>query len=410
MRQSKLFTKTIKDAPKDEVSLNAQLLIRGGFIEKLAAGIYSYLPLGLRTLRKVQSVVRDEMDAIDGQEILMPALTPKENWEKTDRWDNFDALYKLQGVNKKDYALGATHEEIVTPLAKKFISSYKDLPMALYQIQDKFRNEVRAKSGLMRGREFSMKDLYSFHVDEADLDSYYEKAKKAYYNVFQRCGLKAYIVEASGGAFTDFSHEYQVFTEYGEDEVYFCKECDRHQNKELVEKGEIKCPYCGAEREVKKAIEVGNIFKLMTRFSNPFNVKYVDKNGKEQDVIMGTYGIGPSRVMGAVVEVHHDDSGIVWPEEIAPYKVHLLALGNDDKVKQESDNLYEKLVSAGVEVLYDDRDDSAGIKFSDSDLLGLPYRVVISKKTLAENQVELKKRNEEKSEMVNLDKIIDTLK
>ena len=282
--------------------------------------------------------------------------------------------------------------------------------MALYQIQDKFRNEVRAKSGLMRGREFSMKDLYSFHVDEADLDSYYEKAKKAYYNVFQRCGLKAYIVEASGGAFTDFSHEYQVFTEYGEDEVYFCKECDRHQNKELVEKGEIKCPYCGAEREVKKAIEVGNIFKLMTRFSNPFNVKYVDKNGKEQDVIMGTYGIGPSRVMGAVVEVHHDDSGIVWPEEIAPYKVHLLALGNDDKVKQESDNLYEKLVSAGVEVLYDDRDDSAGIKFSDSDLLGLPYRVVISKKTLAENQVELKKRNEEKSEMVNLDKIIDTLK
>ena len=409
MKQSKLFTRTTKDAPKDEVSLNAQLLIRAGFVDKLMAGVYTFLPLGIRVLDKIKDVVRDEMNKIDGQEVYMPALTPKENWEQTDRWENFDALFKLSGIDNKDYALGATHEEIVTPLAKKFINSYKDLPLAVYQIQDKFRNEVRAKSGLMRGREFSMKDLYSFHRTEEDLDAYYEKAKQAYFNVFNRCGLESYIVEASGGAFSEFSHEYQVFTEYGEDEVYFCEKCDRHQNKELVEAGDLKCPYCSSDRVVRKAIEVGNIFKLMTKFSEPFNVTFTDEDGKDKTVIMGTYGIGPSRVMGTVVEVHHDDKGIIWPEEIAPYKVHLIYLGKDDKIKQVADKLYEDLNSAGVEVLYDDREESAGVKLNDSDLLGLPYRVLLSEKTLAENSVELKERAKEEAQLIKLTEIVKKL-
>jgi prolyl-tRNA synthetase len=411
MLQSKLFTKTIKDAPKDEVSLNAQLLIRGGFIDKLTAGIYSYLPLGLRTLKKIQEIVREEMNAIDGQEILMPALTPKENWDVTERWDKIDVLFKLKSQTEKEYALGATHEEIVTPLVKKFVNSYKDLPVAVYQIQDKFRDELRAKSGILRGREFNMKDLYSFHANEEDFKSYYEKSKKAYLNIYKRCGLDAKIVEADGGVFSKFSHEFQVFTQFGEDTIKYCSSCGFAQNSEICDLKEgDNCPNCEGKIKDEKAIEVGNIFPLKTRFPDAFEFKYIDDKGKQQDVTMGCYGIGPSRMMGSIVEVHHDDNGIVWPEAVAPYKVHLLALGNDDKVMEESAKLYAQLEKAGVEVLYDDRDDSAGVKFSDSDLLGLPYRIVVSKKTLAENQVELKKRSEEKASFVELNKIIDLLK
>lgn len=410
MRQSKLFVKTIKETPKDEASINAQLLIRAGFVDKLMAGVYTYLPLGLRVLDKVKNIIRDEMNNIDGQEIYMPALTPKENWQITDRWDNFDALFRLTGVDDREYALGATHEEIVTPLIKKFIKSYKDLPLMVYQIQDKFRNEMRAKSGLMRGREFSMKDLYSFHRDQQDLDAYYEKAKIAYQNVFRRCGLDAYIVEASGGAFTDFSHEYQVFTEYGEDEVYFCAECGRHQNKELVPDGKLACPYCGAQRQILKAIEVGNIFKLMLRFSDPFKVTYTDENGQEKPVIMGTYGIGLSRLMGAAVEIHHDEKGIIWPEQLAPFRVHLLNLSTDEAVIKQADDLYELLKASGIEVLYDDREEvRAGGKFIDSDLYGLPIRLVVSDKTVQQNGVEFKYRHESETKIVSLTEIINQI-
>lgn len=327
MRQSKLFTKTSKEISNDEQSLNAQLLIRAGFVDKLMAGVYTYLPLGLRVLDKIKNIIREEMNNIGGQEILMPALTPKENWEKTGRWDSLDVLFRLKGAGDKEYALGATHEEVVTPLLQRFVTSYKDLPAAVYQIQDKFRNEPRAKSGLLRGREFSMKDLYSFHANEKDLDEYYEKVKVAYDSIYSRCGLDAKIVEASGGTFSEYSHEYQVFTDFGEDIVFSCEKCNRHQNREIVEKK--TCSVCGSELIERKAVEVGNIFKLKTKYSSAFNFKYVDEKGKQNGVIMGCYGIGPSRMIGAIVETRHDDNGMIWPEAIAPFKVHLIFLGNE---------------------------------------------------------------------------------
>jgi len=407
MRQSQLFTKTLRAAPKDEVSLNAQLLIRAGFVDKLMAGVYTYLPLGLRVLDKIKNIVREEINAIGGQEILMPALTPKENWVTTGRWNEIDVMFKLTGVGDKEYALGSTHEEIVTPLVQKFASSYKDLPCAVYQIQDKFRNEARAKSGLLRGREFSMKDLYSFHKDEKDLDAYYEKSKEAYFNIFKRCGLEAHLVEASGGVFSQFSHEFQVFTQYGEDDVYFCSKCGRHQNKELVPDGDLKCPHCGAQREIKKAIEVGNIFPLKTKFSDAFGYKFTDEDGKQKPVFMGCYGIGPSRVLGTIAEIYNDANGIIWPETVAPFAVHLISLSKEsDEVAQAAEKLYNDLVARGIEVLFDDRMDmSAGGKFADADLIGIPKRIIISKKTLEQDSVEVKMRNEKESNLVKISNI-----
>lgn len=401
MRQSQLFTKTLREAPKDEVSLNAQLLIRAGFVDKLMAGVYTFLPLGLRVLKKIQNIIREEMNAVGGQEVLMPALSPKENWETTGRWNGLDVLFKLDGAGDKEYALGASHEEVVTPLLQHFVKSYKDLPVAVYQIQNKFRNELRAKSGLLRGREFNMKDMYSFHRDEADMDAYYEKVSAVYFKIFQRCGLDAKIVEATGGTFSKFSHEFQVFTEHGEDDVYVCKKCGKNQNKELVT--DIKCPYCGETREIKKAIEVGNIFKLKTKYSAPFGFKYSAEDNEEKDVFMGCFGIGPSRVMGAIVEVGHDTAGIIWPATVAPFDVHLVSLAKDEADIRRADEIYEQLVKSGKEVLYDDRVDvSAGAKFADSDLIGIPYRYVVSHKTLEQNSVEVKKRDEEKANLVKM--------
>ena len=410
MLQSKLFTKTSKQLPKDEPSLNAQLLLRAGYVDKLMAGVYTFLPLGLRVLNKIKNIIREEMDKIGGQEVLMPALTPKDIWVQTNRWEGFDALFKLSGKEEKEYALGATHEEIVTPLVQHFVSSHKDLPCAVYQIQDKFRNEARAKSGLLRGREFSMKDLYSFHKDEADLDAYYEVVKKAYFAIFSRCGLDALLVEASGGAFSKFSHEYQVLTESGEDEVYMCA-CGRHQNKELVEGGELKCPYCGAEREVKKAIEVGNIFKLKNRFTDAFNFDYTDESGEKKRVQMGCYGIGPSRVMGTIAELHHDENGIIWPKELAPFDIHLLVVGNDENAMHEAEEWYARLSAHGFDVLFDDRTDvTAGAKFADADLIGIPYRVVISAKTLAQKSAEVKMRAESEARLVPFNELLEVFK
>lgn len=410
MLQSKLFTKTSKQLPKDEPSLNAQLLLRAGYVDKLMAGVYTFLPLGLRVLNKIKNIIREEMDKIGGQEVLMPALTPKDVWLQTNRWEGFDALFKLSGKEEKEYALGATHEEVVTPLVQHFVSSHKDLPCAVYQIQDKFRNEARAKSGLLRGREFSMKDLYSFHKDEADLDEYYEIVKKAYFAIFARCGLDALLVEASGGAFSKFSHEYQVLTESGEDEVYMCS-CSRHQNKELVENGELKCPYCGAEREVKKAIEVGNIFKLKNRFTDAFNFDYADENGEKKRVQMGCYGIGPSRVMGTIAELHHDENGIIWPKELAPFDIHLLVVGNDETAMHEAEEWYARLSAHGFDVLFDDRTDvTAGAKFADADLIGIPYRVVISAKTLAQKSAEVKMRAESEARLVPFNELLEVFK
>ena len=411
MLQSKLFTKTLKDAPKDEVSLNAALLTRAGFIDKLAAGIYTYLPLGLRVLDKIKGIIREEINELGGQEIYMPALCPKENWLTTGRWDKMDVLFKLKGAGDKDFALGSTHEEVVTPLVKKFASSYKDLPCAVYQIQDKFRNEPRAKSGLLRGREFAMKDLYSFHADETDFEEFYEKAQAAYLNIFERCGLKAIITEASGGTFSKYSHEFQVLTEFGEDLIYYCDNCFYAQNKEIAEHKEgDTCPKCKKGKiKAGKAIEVGNIFPLKTKFSEAFDYKYIDEKGKPQPVLMGCYGIGPSRVLGAIVEIFHDDKGICWPEAVAPFKVHLLCLGKEEAVVKQAKKVYDELLKNNIEVLYDDRlEATAGQKFADADLIGLPCRLVVSGKT--GEKVEFKKRAEEKAELVAMEKLVNSLR
>jgi prolyl-tRNA synthetase len=393
MRQSKLFTKTSKTIPKDEVSLNAQLLSRGGYVDKLQAGVYTFLPLGFRVLKKIENIIREEMEAAGGQEMLMPALQPKENWMTTGRWDTYDSLFRfVSHYSKNEYALGPTHEEIVSPLAGKFIMSYKDLPAYVFQIQTKFRDEKRAKSGVLRGREFMMKDFYSFHADEADMDVFYEKMREHYENVFRRAGIgdATYLTFASGGSFSKYSHEFQMVTEAGEDIIYLCEHCRVAVNKEIVAE-QNKCPKCGNEQLIeKKAIEVGNIFKLKTKYSEPFNLKFMGADGTARDVMMGCYGIGLGRLLGAIVEFSHDERGIVWPESVAPYRVHLI---NIAKSREVADNLYEELTKTGEEVLYDDRvDKGAGEKFADSDLLGLPYRVVVSDKMIAAGKVEVKKR------------------
>ncbi|MBU0732256.1 hypothetical protein KKC88_05240 [Patescibacteria group bacterium] len=402
MKQSHLITKTVKSIPKEEVSLNSRLLIQAGFIDKLAAGIYTYLPLGLKALNNISNIVRDEMNKAGGQELLMPALTPKKNWEETGRWDGLDVLFKLKGAGDKEFALGATHEEVVTPLMKKFILSYKDLPKYVYQIQTKYRNEPRAKSGLLRGREFLMKDLYSFHTDSEDLDQYYEVMTKAYFKIFERCGLgdSTHLTYSSGGTFSKYSHEFQTVCKTGEDIVYLCKNCGLGVNKEIIDETP-KCPGCEkSEYEEKNAIEVGNIFKLKAKYSDAFKMNFKDKEDKEHPVIMGCYGIGPSRVLGTIVEVHNDKNGMVWPEEVAPFKFHLVNLSKDSV---QADKAYEALQKKGIEVLYDDRNEPAGVKLKDADLMGMPYRLVISDKTA--EKIELKKRTEDETKLVALEDI-----
>jgi prolyl-tRNA synthetase len=414
MRQSQLFTKITRELPKDETSFNAQILIRAGFVDKLAAGIYTYLPLGLRVLNKISNIIREEMEAIGGQELLMPGLTPKDNWVTTGRWEKFDALFRLTGGDEREYALGATHEEVVTPLAQKHTFSYKELPFAVYQIQTKFRNELRAKAGLIRGREFLMKDLYSFHADEEDLNRYYKIAQKAYFRVFERVGLldRTYLTFASGGAFSKYSHEFQTVTEAGEDTIYICDNCQIAINAEIIEE-QPGCPNCDkTELREAGAVEVGNIFKLRSRFSEAFDFKFTDEQGGRKIVEMGCYGIGPSRLMGTVVEVHHDDRGIIWPEAIAPFKIHLISLSTrpDDHVSEAANKLYVDMVNAGVEVLYDDRAGlSAGEKFAGADLIGCPIRLVVSERSLKDGSVEMKRRNEQEAVLVKLDKIVKVI-
>lgn len=409
MRQSQLFTKTFRESPKDEPSINAQLLVRAGYVDKLAAGIYSYLPLGLKVLDSIKGIVREEMRGVGGQEILMPALHPKEPWATTGRWTDPGpaVMFQLTGRSQAEFGLGWTHEEIVTPLAKRFISSYRDLPFAVFQIQDKFRNEPRAKSGLLRGREFSMKDLYSFHRDRADLEAYYAKVSEAYSRIFTRCGVDAVLTEASGGAFSKYSHEFQVLTEHGEDIIYHCSTCGYAQNKEIFEgKAGSACAKCktGAMQE-QKAIEVGNIFMLGTRFSAAFDLTYLDERGESKPVEMGCYGIGPSRVLGTVVEVHHDSAGIIWPKNIAPYVVHLLVLGKEAEVIARAQRLYEQLQQAGVSALFDDRPAvNAGEKFATADLLGMPLRAVVSART--GDQIELRERASKATSLVKLEALV----
>lgn len=576
MRYSQSFSKTSKTTPHDANSVNAKLLTQAGFIDKQAAGIYNLLPLGLRVLQKINQIIREEMNGVGGQEILMPALHPIDIWEKTGRNRTMDdVLYRTKGAGDKDFVFGPSHEETVTPLAAKFVNSYKDLPKAVYQIQTKFRDEPRAKSGMLRGREFGMKDMYSFHTKEEDLDEYYEKVKEAYLRVYERCGLKAYVVEASGGAFSDkFSHEFSIETEAGEDTIIFCPKCEIAQNLEVAE-GKIKdpdepeeeekemkevevergptveanakahnvhdskilktvvyayeggylgvvirgdlqineeklvrylgkhvkaaspaelkelglvqgfispvglskvegglkhaaevkadgkeldipfiadhsikgvknyvtgankagvdlvnvnlgrdffiedftdlvavtegfaCNKCGGALQEITAVEAGNIFKLGTKFAKDFDLKFTDEDGTQKPVIMGCYGIGNTRLLGTIVEAMHDDNGIIWPKSVAPFAVHIVRLGPDQETVKAADKLYDELTEQGVEVLYDDREESAGIKFNDADLIGIPLRLVVSSRNLKDGKVEWKERSESEGKQVDLNETVD---
>ncbi len=416
MRQSKLFTKTRKEAPADETSKNAELLIRGGFIHKEMAGVYSYLPLGLRVLNKIENIIREEMNNIGGIEMRTSVLQNKEIWEKSNRWDDevVDNWFKTKLKNGGEVGLSFTNEEAHSNILKQYVNSYKDLPLYPYDFKSIFRNEIRSKSGILRGREFYWKALYSFSKDEAEHNEFYEKAKEAYRNIFKRAGIGhlTYVTFASGGTFSKFSHEFQTITSAGEDTIYVDEASNMALNKEVFNDDVLQQLNLEREKLVEhKAIEVGNIFSLGTKFSAPFDLKYKDENGEEKLIIMGSYGIGLGRLMGTVVEVLSDDKGIVWPETIAPFAVHLLVLGDDEEVFKEASKIYENLVKARVEVLFDDRVGlSAGEKFSDADLLGIPLRVVVSARSLKEKGIELKKRTEEKGQIVSETELMDLLK
>lgn len=409
MRQSKLFTKTRKDAPSDEVAKNAQLLIRAGYIHKEMAGVYSYLPLGLRTLTRIENIVREEMDAVGGQEIRMATLHPSEPWKKTGAWENVDVLFKIQSRTEKEYALGQSEEEIVTPIVQGYAPSYKDLPLAVYQIGQKYRDELRAKSGIMRGREFTMKDMYSFHESQEDFDRFYEIVKEAYLRVYARCGLTAKVTEASGGSFTEkLSYEFMVLTDAGEDDIVYCEECTHCANTEVSkEKEGDSCTKCGKGiLKSAKASEVGNVFDLGQKYVKDFGFMFKDKEGNDQLPIMGCYGIGITRLMGAIVETLSDEKGIVWPESVAPFKFHLVSLSSDELVSQKASALYEALTKAGKTVLYDDRDARAGEKFADSDLIGLPWRINAGKETSASGKFELVNRKTGETTLVTQEEIL----
>ncbi len=413
---SRLFTKTSKTPPHDAETANARLLVQSGFVHQEMAGVYSWLPLGLRTLRKVEDIVREEMDALGAQEVRMSALQPKENWETKGRWDTFDVLFKVPSQTKKEYALGPTHEEIVTPLVGAFLRSYKDLPLAVYQIQSKFRDELRAKSGVMRGREFGMKDLYSFHATQESLEEFYARAIEAYLRVFTRCGLDAKVVEASGGSFTKkLSHEFQVLTDAGEDVILACPNCTFGQNTEIatLKEGDA-CPNCGGTLELRKGVEVGNIFDLGSAFTDAFKVGFTDEDGSRKTALMGCYGIGTTRLVGAIVEASHDARGILWPKQVAPMQVHLVSLRSKDeaadgRIRDAAESLYEDLMREGVEVLWDDREASPGEKLADADLIGIPLRILISEKTLKEDAVEWKERRAESAELVKLEDALEDI-
>ncbi|NCQ06357.1 MAG: prolyl-tRNA synthetase [Candidatus Moranbacteria bacterium] len=399
MRQSALFVRTKKEAPKDEVSKNAQLLLRAGFIHKEMAGAYSFLPLGLRVLNNIIQIIREEMNKVGGQEVLLSSLQDKELWEKTDRWDDekVDVWFKTKLKNGTNLGLAVTHEEPMTRMMTQHISSYRDLPALTYHFQTKFRNETRAKSGIMRMREFLMKDLYSFSRTEEEHDALYVSLKEAYKIVFKRVGLGevTYPTFASGGMFSKYSEEFQTVSDAGEDSIYVDEANGQALNAEVLN-DEVLADL-GLKREnlvEKKSIEVGNIFSLGTRFSVPLGLTYKNEKGESLPVIMGSYGIGPARVMGTIAEVLSDDLGLVWPESVAPFQVHLLSLGADEKATE----IYEMLTKAGIEVLYDDRDMRAGEKFAESDLLGIPYRVVVGKRSVESGKAEVKKRTEKESE------------
>ncbi len=412
MRVSQLFTKTQKQAPADEVSKNAQLLIRAGYIHKEMAGVYTFLPLGLKVLDNICQVIREEMNAIGGQELKLTALQDPAIWQITDRWDDdkVDVWFKTRLKNGSEIGLGPTHEEPLIRAVRPFVKSYKDLPFLAYQIQTKFRNEVRAKSGVMRGREFLMKDLYSFARNEDEHDELYAKITEAYHKVYKRLGVgeQTFLTFASGGMFSQFSHEFQTVCEAGEDIIYLDRKKAIAVNEEVNDdKVLLDLGLKREDLEEVKAAEVGNIFTLKDKYSKPLGLTFVDENDKEMNVMMGCYGIGPSRLLGVIAELLGDDKGLVWPYNIAPYKAYIVRIGESEAVIKATDELYDELTQAGIDCLYDDRDARPGEKFADADLLGIPYRAIVSEKTLTSGELELKSRTSNEVEMIKRSTIID---
>ena len=414
MRQSQLFTKTRREAPHDEVSKNAQLLIRAGFVHKEMSGVYAYLPLGLRVLNKVVGIIREEMNAVGGQELSLTALQDPALWQKSGRWDDkaIDVWFKTQLKSGSELGLATTHEEPLTALMRNHIASYKDLPKYAYQFQTKFRNELRAKSGILRSREFIMKDLYSFSRNEEEFRKFYEECAAAYIKIFDRVGLgsNTYRTFASGGSFSKFSDEFQTVCQAGEDTIYIHEGRKLAVNKEVYDDATLS--ELGLRKEdlrEEKAIEVGNIFPLGTRFSEALGLTYKNEAGESIPVVMGSYGIGPARLMGTVVECLADGKGLVWPEAIAPFAVHLVQLGDDAEVQKEAQELYRELTLAGIEALWDDRDARAGEKFADSDLIGIPLRVVVSQKSLAEGKFECIERSSGRTEHRSISELVGHL-
>lgn len=408
MKITETFVKTLKEAPKDADTLNHKLLVRAGFVRQLMAGVYTYLPLGLKVLNKISQIVREEMNSVDGKEVLMPLMHPSLNWKQTGGWDNIDVLFKVKSRTKKDYALAQSHEEVVTPLAREFVKTHKDLPLSIYHIQWKFRDELRSKAGILRGREFLMKDMYSWHLSQSDFDLYYERVKKAYLRVFKRLGLTAKVTEASGGAFSEkISYEFEVLTSAGEANILYCSECDFCVNTDDIDKykkGDT-CPRCGKEvLKDAKAAEVGNVFDLGQKYTKAFNFLVTNEKGENVYPMMGCYGIGISRTMGVIVEEFNDEKGIVWPKSVAPFDAYFINLPGSSNAEK----IYESLKKEGIDVLWDDRDISAGAKFSDADLMGIPIRLVVSGKT--GDKIEIKERTSQQTEVLDLQDAVDRIK
>lgn len=405
-----MFVKTLKNAPGSADTANHRLLVQAGYVRQVMAGVYTYLPLGLKVLQKISQIVREEMDEIGGQEVLMPLLHPSALWKQTGGWDKIDVLFKVKSRTDRDYALAQSNEETVTPLAKEWIHSAKDMPLAIYHINSKFRDELRSKSGILRGREFLMKDMYSFHATQEDFDNFYTAAKAAYLRVFKRLGLTAKATEASGGAFTEkVSYEFEVLTDAGEAPVLYCDKCDYCVNVDDIKTYNTgdDCPICKKDKlKWAMASEVGNVFDLGQKYSKAFDLTFNDESGEKKYPIMGCYGIGISRTMGVIVEKYNDDHGIMWPASIAPYTVHLASLNtNDEAVIKRADEVYEILTKAGVEVLYDERTDvGAGQKLGEADMIGCPIRAVISTKT--GGKVEVKLRKEKEAKLMSVEELI----